>query len=194
MIGGEFRGRPLKAPPGLSTRPTAARVREALFGILGDIHGLKVADLCAGTGALGIEALSRGASHATFVDPDRAALEAIRHNLQTLKVEHRAALLPLKVERAKKALLVQAPFDLVLCDPPWPIADRVAESLGTLLDGNLLSEDAVVVIGHRADRPFRLPDTSHLIAGQRRSWGDSGLSWFALRPSTDAAELAAEPE
>lgn len=181
MIGGEFRGRPLKAPPGLATRPTAARVREALFGILGDISDANVADLCAGTGALGIEALSRGAARATFVDPDRAALDAIRHNLETLKVMERAALLPLKVERAKKALLLKAPFDLVLCDPPWPIADRVAETLGELLDTSLLSPDALVVIGHRADRPVRMADTSHLVAGQRRVWGDSGLSWFALR-------------
>ncbi len=186
MIGGEFRGRPLKAPTGLTTRPTAARVREALFGILGDITGLNVADLCAGTGALGIEALSRGAIHATFVDPDRPALDAIRHNLSTLGVSGRATLLPLKVERAKKALLAQAPFDLVVCDPPWPIADRVAESLAALLDGQLLAPDARVVIGHRADRPIRVPEASHLTPGQRRVWGDSGLSWFGLRPSTNA--------
>lgn len=193
MIGGEFRGRPLKAPPGLTTRPTAARVREALFGILGDIAGSNVADLCAGTGALGIEALSRGAAHATFVDPDRAALGAIRHNLEVLKVQDRATLFPLKVERAKKALLPRAAFDLVLCDPPWPIADQIAESLGELLDESLLSADAVVVIGHRGDRPVRLADTSHLVPGQRRVWGDSGLSWFAPRPST-REQAATRPE
>lgn len=167
-------------------------MREALFGILGDIAGANVADLCAGTGALGIEALSRGARHATFVDPDRAALDAIRRNLESLRASDRASLLPLKVERAKKALRAaveaRGPFELVVCDPPWPIAERVAETLGQLLDDELLAADAIVVIGHRADRPVRLEETSHLSPGQRRVWGDSGLSWFALRPSTSATQ------
>ncbi|MCA9629582.1 MAG: 16S rRNA (guanine(966)-N(2))-methyltransferase RsmD [Myxococcales bacterium] len=185
IIGGEFRGRPLRTPAGLTTRPTAARVREALFDILGDISGSNVADLCAGSGALGIEALSRGARHASFVDPDRGALDAIRHNLETLRVSERATLLPLRVERARKALLRQAPFDLVLCDPPWPIAERVAETLGELLDRELLNSKAIVVIGHRGDRPLRSAPPSQLVPGQRRVWGDSGLSWFAPRPSTD---------
>lgn len=177
VIAGKYRGRPLRAPPGRTTRPTAARVREALFGILGDIEGLNVADLCAGSGALGIEALSRGARHVCFVDPDRAALEAIKQNLQTLGASDQSRLLAIQVERAQKALLDRGPFDLVLCDPPWPIAEQVAKSVVELLTPSLLSADAVVVIGHRADRPLRVADPRWALT-QARVWGDSGLSFF----------------
>src|SRR3954469_11219990 len=88
IIAGQWRGRPLAAPPGQATRPTSDRAREALFSMLqsriGSFEGLRVADLFAGTGALGLEALSRGAAHCVFVERDRAAIEAIRANIATL--------------------------------------------------------------------------------------------------------------
>ncbi len=191
VIAGKYRGRPLRAPPGRTTRPTAARVREALFGILGDIHDLNVLDLCAGSGALGIEALSRGARQVCFVDPDRAALEAIKQNLETLGVSEQSQLLALKMERAHKALLSRGPFDLVLCDPPWPVAEQMAMSVAALLTPELLSAEAIVVIGHRADRPLRVAAPNWTL-DQARVWGDSGLSFFHQHQRHDSAAEHAE--
>jgi 16S rRNA (guanine966-N2)-methyltransferase len=116
IIAGKWRGRSLKAPPGEDTRPTSERAREALFSMLvsriGSFEGLKVADLFAGTGALGLEALSRGAAHCTFVETDRAALEALKTNIATLGAD--------ATVRAQSAEhFAGGPFDLVLIDPPY---------------------------------------------------------------------------
>ena len=125
VIGGEFRGRRLGAPPGPTIRPTSDRVREAIFDILfslGGVDGMQVADLFAGSGALGIEALSRGAASVTFVDRDPAALSAVRRNLASVGLAD--------PERSGDATLVRADadswvattaarYDLVLCDPPY---------------------------------------------------------------------------
>lgn len=119
IIAGDWRGRLLKAPAGAATRPTADRVREALFSMLasrlGTFEGLRVADLFAGSGALGFEALSRGAAHVTFVEQDRAALDAIRANAAALKADDRVRIL------AGSALRLPAskPFDLIFADPPY---------------------------------------------------------------------------
>lgn len=119
IIAGEWRGRKLVAPAGMSTRPTADRTRETLFSMLasrlGDFEGLKVADLYAGSGALGLEALSRGAAHATFVETERAALKAIETNISTLKATDRVAV------RSMSAANLPAgePFDLIFADPPY---------------------------------------------------------------------------
>ena len=119
IIAGQFRGRPLQAPPGLATRPTADRVREALFSMLasriGAFEGLRVADLYAGSGALGLEAISRGAVHATFVETDPQAAIAIAANAGKLGVLDR-----IRIFRASGlALPPSGPFDLVLADPPY---------------------------------------------------------------------------
>ena len=119
IIAGQFRGRPLQAPAGIATRPTADRVREALFSMLasrlGSFEGLRVADLYAGSGAFGLEALSRGAAHATFVDTDRGAAAAIKTNGDKLGVGDRIRIL------AASALTLPRSdaFDLILADPPY---------------------------------------------------------------------------
>ena len=119
IIAGAWRGRTLIAPPGLDTRPTADRTRETLFSMLvsrmGSFEGLRVADLYAGSGALAIEALSRGADHATLVENDRAAVQAIERNLDKLGARDRATI------RAMSAMTLprETPFDLVLADPPY---------------------------------------------------------------------------
>jgi 16S rRNA (guanine966-N2)-methyltransferase len=118
IIAGAWRGRPIEAPPGIATRPTSDRAREALFSMLasrlGTFEGLRVADLFAGTGALGLEALSRGAAHCTFVETDRKAIEALRRNIDKLGAGDRADV------RAQSALHgVPGAFDLVLMDPPY---------------------------------------------------------------------------
>lgn len=119
IIAGQFRGRPLQAPPGLATRPTADRVREALFSMLasrlGSLEDLRVADLYAGSGALGLEALSRGAAHATFVETDERAQALIKANAARLGVEDRVRILGGSV----LALPRSDPFDLIVADPPY---------------------------------------------------------------------------
>jgi 16S rRNA (guanine966-N2)-methyltransferase len=117
IIAGVWRGRPLLAPPGASTRPTADRVREALFSMLasriGTFEGLRVADLFAGSGALGLEALSRGAAYCVFVENDRAAAEAIRANIATLGAPGEV------LARGAEHAAFPEPFDLAFLDPPY---------------------------------------------------------------------------
>ena len=120
IIAGAWRGRPLEAPPGRATRPTSDRAREGLFSMLasrlGSFEGLRVADLFAGTGALGLEALSRGAAHCTFVERDRAALAILGRNIDRLGAGDRADIRAQGVEHVPPPL---SPFDLVLIDPPY---------------------------------------------------------------------------
>jgi len=119
IIAGAWRGRPLEAPPGPATRPTADRVRETLFSMLasrlGSFEDLRVADLFAGSGALGLEALSRGAGSATFVDSDAQARAAIKRNAAKLGAEGRAQILG----GSALALPRSEPFDLIFADPPY---------------------------------------------------------------------------
>lgn len=120
IVAGQWRGRKLVAPKGEATRPTADRARETLFNMLtsrlGSFEGLRVADLFAGSGALGLEALSRGAAHCLFVEQDRAALDTIRANIASLDARARA-----QVEAGSvMALRASAePYDLLLLDPPY---------------------------------------------------------------------------
>jgi len=120
IVAGEWRGRKLVAPKGEATRPTADRTRETLFNMLtsrlGSFEGLKVADLFAGSGALGLEALSRGAAHCLFVEQDRAAVDAIRANIAALEARGRTEV------RAGSVMALGASaeaFDLILADPPY---------------------------------------------------------------------------
>lgn len=119
IIAGRWRGHPIVAPPGEGTRPTADRTRETLFSMLisrlGSLEGLRVADLFAGSGALGLEAMSRGAAHVTFIERDAAAVKAIKANLEKLGAVERAEV------RATSAVTLppSTPFDLILADPPY---------------------------------------------------------------------------
>ena len=120
IISGKWRGRPLAAPTGAATRPTADRVREALFSMLasriGSFEGLSVADLFAGTGALGLEALSRGAASATFVENDRTALTALKAYIAKLGAEFEADVLSVAAEGVPRA---RQPHHLLFLDPPY---------------------------------------------------------------------------
>jgi 16S rRNA (guanine966-N2)-methyltransferase len=141
VVAGRYKGRRLTAPAGLDVRPTSDRVREALFSILGDIEGLTVLDLFAGSGALGIEALSRGAARATLVDDDRRAIEAISANLAPLgdadaEVVRADALVWLGGRRG--------PYDLVFVDPPYSSARKLAGPLSQKLPA-ALSPNALIV-------------------------------------------------
>jgi 16S rRNA (guanine966-N2)-methyltransferase len=152
VVAGEFKGRRLHAPHGARTRPTADRVREALFSMLGDVSGARVLDLYAGSGALGIEALSRGAEFALFVERDRQALAALRRNLEAVGSDAEV--------RAQDALRFLARpdgvFDLVFCDPPYDVAPRVAAPLFEALPA-MLGEDARIVTESDKRNPLTLP-------------------------------------
>ena len=119
IIAGQWRGRKLAAPEGMATRPTGDRVREVLFSMLasrlGSFEGLRVADLYAGSGALGLEALSRGAAFACFVEQDARAVAAIRANIEAVGAADRTQVLA----RSASALPSQQPFELVFADPPY---------------------------------------------------------------------------
>ena len=152
VVAGDHRGRRLHAPSGRATRPTADRVREALFAMLGRVDGLRVLDLFAGSGALAIEAASRGAAAATLVETDRAALAAIARNLSDLglhaEVVRRDALAYLD--------LGPGPFDLVFVDPPYSSALRLARPLAERLP-RALSEAALIVTESDRRQPLELP-------------------------------------
>ena len=150
VIAGRYGGRALTAPRGRATRPTSDRVREALFSILGDINGARVLDLFAGSGALAIEALSRGAADATLVDSSAAAVTAIRGNLARLGIEaqvHREPVLKF-LERARGS----APqYDLVFLDPPYRHAGSLSTQLTAALAPMLAPEARVVAESDRRD-------------------------------------------
>jgi len=151
VTGGEFGGRRLRTGRGRRARPTTDRVREALFSILGDLSGLRALDLYCGTGALGIEALSRGAAHSVFVDTD---IRAARRNADELGLGERAELV-----RADALRFLQraepGSFDLVLIDPPYKLADRLGAELEPALR-SCLAEEARVIVESSAREPLRL--------------------------------------
>ena len=149
IIAGEWRGRRLHAPPGLDTRPTADRVRETLFSMLvsrlGSFEGLRVADLFAGSGAMGLEALSRGAAFACFVESDSKAAAAIRANAAELGALDRVQILG----GSALALPRSDPFDLVLADPPYAAgsgtaAVRAVSTAGWLAPGGWMSVETAL--------------------------------------------------
>jgi 16S rRNA (guanine966-N2)-methyltransferase len=168
VVAGAWRGRPLRAPRGTRTRPTADRVREALFSMLGDVSGARVLDLYAGSGALGIEALSRGAESAVFVERDPRAVAAIKANLDAVGASEATV-------RRRDALRELAtgggPYDLVFADPPYDVAPRLAQSLAELLPA-VLTEDARIVTESDKRMPLELPFP--LI--RERTYGDTRIA------------------
>lgn len=151
IIAGEWRGRKLAAPPGRSTRPTADRTRETLFSMLasrlGNFDGLRVADLYAGSGALGLEALSRGAGHAVFVEADRAAIKAIEANVATLKSADRVSVRGMSAT----ALPASEPFDLVFADPPYQPGSGTVVAAAVAKAGWLVAGGWMAVETHKGE-------------------------------------------
>jgi 16S rRNA (guanine966-N2)-methyltransferase len=145
IVAGSRKGHRIAAPRGVVTRPTSDRVREAVFSIVGPIEGAAVLDLYAGSGAMGIEALSRGAASCVFVERDRVAARVIQGNLEKLQltgavVDSRDVASVLRDERARGRR-----FDLVLADPPYELWDTHARTLADMLPA-LLGDDALVVV------------------------------------------------
>jgi 16S rRNA (guanine966-N2)-methyltransferase len=170
VVAGEFKGRRLRAPRGMRTRPTADRVREALFSMLGDLSGARALDLYAGSGALGIEALSRGAASALFVERDPRAAGAIEHNLRSLGLDQ-----PVRRQDALRFLArEEGTFDLVFCDPPYDSVPRVAGPLAERLPA-LLATGARIVTESDKRSPLELP--FRLLA--ERTYGDTRIAIHA---------------
>ena len=183
IIAGKYRGRKLKSPPSPQTRPTSDRLRETLFNVLAPrIKGARFLDLCAGSGAVGIEALSRGAAQVTFVDQSRRMCELIEMNLEGLCVtEDESEVVCAEVaeflgKRAKKTL-AQGAFDIVFFDPPYATDyEVVLERLGEQSKALLAAEGIVVVEHHKKkelDEEFG-PLKCYRVLKQ----GDSSLSFY----------------
>jgi 16S rRNA (guanine(966)-N(2))-methyltransferase RsmD len=181
IIAGKYRGRKLKSPSSLETRPTSDRLRETLFNILAPrIKGARFLDLCAGSGAVGLEALSRGAAHATFVDQSGKMCALIEANLEALTIDGddvevvNREVTDFLRRRAKKEA---APFDVIFYDPPY--ATDYEELLNFLGEHEvkLLGEDGVVIVEHHKKR-----DLKEEFGGLKRyrvlEQGDSCLSFY----------------
>ncbi len=177
IIGGEARSRQIEAPKGMDTRPTQDKVRESLFNILRwDLEGRIVLDLFAGSGALGLEAISRGAAYAVFVDSSVQAAKVVKNNAERLGFADRA-----KVIRADwhAAVTTLAPhskggFDLVFLDPPYRMANT-GEMCSHMLKCHILKQSPLIVIEHTLDTPPRLGDEFRITDSRR--YGDTGITF-----------------
>jgi 16S rRNA (guanine966-N2)-methyltransferase len=181
IIGGALRGRRLRAPAGTATRPTTDRVREAIASALesrGLIQDAVVLDLFAGTGALGLEAISRGAARAALVDQDRRAVEALRGNCADLAVSDRVR--AVELDLLGPAAEVEAtlrshgsPFTLAFADAPYALLPESVELLGRLASSGVLEEGCAVVVEHAQRSRVERPACFNLLAAYR--YGDSGV-------------------
>jgi 16S rRNA (guanine966-N2)-methyltransferase len=193
IVGGALRGRRLKAPPARATRPTSDRVREAIASALqarGRLAGARVLDLFAGTGALGLEALSWGAAALVAVDRDRRALQCVNENARELGLSARVSALQLDLlgPVAKLSARLQAsglaPFTLVFCDPPYTLVQSAVATLERLYERRLIAAGAAVVLEHRYDDPPERPACFAELAMYR--YGDSAVALW--EPIAEAAE------
>jgi 16S rRNA (guanine966-N2)-methyltransferase len=173
IVRGSLGGRVLRAPHGADTRPTSEKVREAIFNILPDVEGMQVLDLFAGSGALGIEALSRGAAHATFIDQAKPALAAVRGNLRELGLEARSTVIAGDAVAMAARHVPASPWQLVFVDPPYR-SDLAVRAVQTLAH---LAPEAVIVIEH--DRRNAPPDAlGSLLRTDQRRYGDTLVSFY----------------
>jgi 16S rRNA (guanine(966)-N(2))-methyltransferase RsmD len=186
VIAGTYRSRPLAAPRGVTTRPTSDRLRETLFNILApQIESASFADLYAGTGAVGIEALSRGAAHVTFVESTALALAALRANLAALKIREGFQLDQRSVPVALRNLARREPhFTLVYLDPPWEDTAAYTETLKLLAESSsaLLAAGAIVIAEHARRASATITDTYAALHRYRiLEQGDAALSFYQLK-------------
>jgi 16S rRNA (guanine966-N2)-methyltransferase len=178
VVAGEFKGHPLRSPR-RTTRPTLNRVREAVFSILGPLDEPAVLDLYAGSGALGIEALSRGAASATFVDSDAAAVAAIRQNLERTHADSARVTRSDALAFLRNAARQGERWDLAFCDPPYRLAARLGEPLSRMLEP-VLAPGARVVCESSHRQPLELD----LPLLRERRYGDTRINVYVVPPET----------
>jgi 16S rRNA (guanine966-N2)-methyltransferase len=183
VIAGSLGGRRLKAPRGLATRPTSDRVREALFMALEPLEGLRVIDLYAGSGALGIEALSRGAAHADFVESSRVARAVLEENLEALELRGRSTIWPLTLPRALERLRgAIGDADVILLDPPYGGED--AKAMLATLSGMRLRPGVRVVLEHHT-RDQVPEEFGALRRARERRYGETRVSTYTTGGTGD---------
>lgn len=178
VIAGEARGRTLKAVPGVNTRPTTDKVKEAIFSMIGPyFDGGTALDLFAGTGGLGIEAWSRGTERVIFIDREKISIDIIRQNIQTAGMGSAAEIYRNDAERALKALAKrELTFDLVFLDPPYKLT-TMDELMGELAAKGMLEEAAVIVVEH--DSSVRYPEAmEHFDQIKYAKYGDTAVSIY----------------
>jgi len=191
IVAGKYRSRILKSIRGNALRPTSDRLRETLFNVLGpNVADSRFLDVFAGTGAVGIEALSRGAGEVVFIENHAPAAVLIRRNLESLAITNGVQVLPLDALRALEKIAARhkptdAPFDFVFVDPPYAEKDQYDRVLGFLGAAPFLTQGSLVIAEHR--RTFELPQRiGRLLQTRILRQGDAALSFFEHQ--------AAEPE
>jgi 16S rRNA (guanine966-N2)-methyltransferase len=184
VIAGTYRSRILKSLKGLALRPTSDRLRETLFNVLGPtVPGSRFLDLFAGTGAVGIEALSRGAAEAVFVENHAPAAALIRRNLESLGIRSGSQVLPIDALRGLEKIAAKQPgdppFDFVFLDPPYAAAEEYCRVLQFLGTAKFLAPTATVIAEHR--HTTQLPESvGHLRRTRVLKQGDAALAFFRV--------------
>ncbi|PWU49182.1 16S rRNA (guanine(966)-N(2))-methyltransferase RsmD [Micromonospora globispora] len=183
IVAGTLGGRRIAAPPGAGTRPTSDRVREALFSAVQaelDLVGARFADLYAGSGAVGLEALSRGAEHVLLVESDPRAARVIRENIAALRAAPAARLVTGKVATVLAAGPDGDPYDVVFADPPYAVTDEeVSGVLTGLVGGGWLASDALVIV-ERSSRTGPVAWVQGVTGERSRRYGETTL-WYGRR-------------
>lgn len=194
IIAGTAKGIRLKTPKGLNTRPTADRVKESLFGILGaKVMDAKVLDLFAGTGNLGLEALSRGACEAVFVDKSSQCIKLIQENCNLVKLAKGASFCREDVFHALRRLANEGrTFDLIFCDPPYNMGmpEKVLQQLEL---GNLLNDGGVLVLEHSKHEKISLYG-KRIVGFRSESYGETVVSLFVKQEGSDCEESSVPRE
>lgn len=194
IIAGTAKGIRLKTPKGMNTRPTADRVKESLFGILGaKVIDAKVLDLFAGTGNLGLEALSRGACEAVFVDKSSPCIKLIQENCNLANLVQGASFCREDVFHALRRLVNEGrSFDLIFCDPPYNLglSEKVLQQIEL---GNLLNDGGVLVLEHSKHEKISLYG-KRIVAFRSESYGETVVSFFVKQEGSDCEESSVPRE
>ncbi len=176
IIAGEFRGRKLLSVRGMKTRPTSDRIRESIFNILSDtVRDAVVLDLFAGTGAMGIEALSRGAKYAVFIEQSKEALSAVSQNIRNCSLENRTRTMRWDIVKNLNCIRnLSDPFTLVFADPPYD-QNMLEPALQNLIQSGSLAAGAVIVAEHT---PAETVQAAGLEITDQRQYGKTAVSFF----------------
>ena len=183
IIAGDAGGRQLAAPKGMDTRPTQDQVKESLFSILrNDLEGARVLDLFAGSGALGLEAISRGAESAVFCDVSKKAVAAVKRNIELMRCADRT-----RIVQGDWRSAVAGRYSLVFIDPPYRLTEVYAQAADALISGGHLTGDALIVMERAADKPIKGLDERFEIIDERK-YRDTALTFVRIRQAEKGGE------
>jgi 16S rRNA (guanine966-N2)-methyltransferase len=181
IVGGEARGRLIRFPKGCRIRPTADRIKESLFAILYHVEGVSFLDIFAGSGNVGLEALSRGARYAVFVEKEPRLVDSIRSNLRMLGSENRAEVINADAEWGIRGLATREErFDILFADPPYE-EGFISDIMRWLDGGSLLVKNGIVVLQHSVRETLAGSFTQSLVVTDQRRYGDTMLSFLKNR-------------